>query len=62
MANPVVDSIKENKKHQKDFMVSHFLTHKFTHEDRLLIAKMLKQEYKEGFINGSKLKHENNKH
>lgn len=55
MSNAVIDSIKENKKHQKDFIIDHLIS-KFTLEDRILIAKLLKQQYREGFLNGMKMK------
>jgi hypothetical protein len=60
MKSSLVQSIRENKKNQKDLILNHFLTHRFTHQDRLLIAKLMKQEYKEGFTNCYKMLKNNN--
>ena len=54
MSSAIVKSIKENKKRQKDLILNHF-TASFSKEDRLLIAKLMQQEYREGFLNGMKI-------
>lgn len=48
-------SIKENQKRQKDFMINDILK-RFKHRDRQIIAKLMKENYKEGFLNGMKIK------
>jgi hypothetical protein len=54
MSSAIVKSIKENKKRQKDLILNHLIA-KFSKEDRLLIAKLMQQEYREGFLNGMKI-------
>lgn len=39
---------------QKEIMLEYLTSTRFTMRDRHLIAKLLKQQYKEGFINGMK--------
>jgi len=41
---------------QKEITMNYLLSTKFTRADKALIAKLLKQQYKEGFINGMKLR------
>lgn len=54
MCHELANSIKENRKLAKDFMIHQILV-KFKYSDRLLIAKLMKDNYKEGFINGMKI-------
>ena len=54
MNNNLATSIKENRKSQKDFMINEILQG-FTHRQKSLIAKLMKENYKEGFLNGFKL-------
>ena len=54
MQNTLAKSIKENHKLEKDFMINDILK-RFTHRDRALIAKLMKENYKQGFLNGMKL-------
>jgi hypothetical protein len=56
MNHTLATSIKENRKSQKDFMINEILQ-KFTHRQKALIAKLMKENYKEGFLNGMKIKH-----
>ena len=55
MQNTLAKSIKENHKLEKDFMIHNLLT-SFKHRDRMIIAKLMKENYKEGFLNGMKIK------
>ncbi len=59
MSTPVIQSMKENKKFQKhlltDECMEHFASPKFNTEDRKMIAKLRKQDYKEGFQNCFKM-------
>jgi hypothetical protein len=41
---------------QKEIIINYLNSTKFTVLDKALIAKLLKQQYKEGFINGMKLR------
>ena len=54
MNHTLATSIKENRKSQKDFMTTEILQG-FTHRQKSLIAKLMKENYKEGFLNGFKL-------
>jgi hypothetical protein len=41
---------------QKEIIMNYLNSTRFTVLDKALIAKLLKQQYKEGFINGMKLR------
>lgn len=54
-----LEEMRQEKKLQKDFLEKflneHLLLPNFTHSDRVMVAKLMKQQYKEGFLNGMKL-------
>lgn len=54
MQSNLAQSIKENHKLEKDFMINDLLQ-RFTHRDRVIIARLMKDNYKEGFLNGMKI-------
>jgi len=41
---------------QKEIIMNYLTSTRFTVRDKHLIAKLLKQQYREGFINGMRLK------
>lgn len=45
---------------QKEITMDYLLSTRFTVKDREVIAKLLKQQYKEGFLNGMKFVNEKN--
>ena len=55
MNNNLATSTKANRQPPKDFMINEILQG-FTHRQKSLIAKLMKENYKEGFLNGMKIK------
>lgn len=51
-----LETLRKEKKLQKDFLDKflreHLLSPNFTPSDRTMVAKLMKQQYKEGFLNG----------
>ena len=54
-----LEELHQKKKLQKDllqkFLNEHLLSPNFTFSDRKMVAKLMQQQYKEGFLNGMKI-------
>jgi len=51
---------KEQREILEEFLTSRLLSNRFTREDRILVAKLMQLEYKQGFLNGSALRKNKN--